>query len=410
MYFSRIHFLVEANPPQCRIIDMGSHNGTYVNGRRTNRADLSDGDQIRAGHTIFRVLINAPRSEQAATPPSSPSSSDVILATAIEDPTLPEGQVLKQSPSQIRRKAAERCPVCRSPRDVPAKVLCFACRQAAAVYDQPIPGYRLIKEIGRGSMGIVSLGVRLADAKIFAIRTFRPAVGGSRQQVEQFFREANVLCRINHPNIASFRHMGETNGQFFFAMDYVRGVNATQLIKEKGPLPTRLAARIICQVLDALHYAHNEGFVHRDIKPANILLTVEKGRRTVKLTDFGLARVYHASQLSGLTMSGEMGGTPHFMAPEQITRYREVRPASDQYSAAVTLYYLLTGKFTLDLPPNREAALLAVMEDDAISIWKYRSDIPSPLGKAIHQALSRKPKDRFPNVDTFRKALAPFAK
>ena len=105
-------------------------------------------------------------------------------------------------------------------------------------------------------------------------------------------------------------------------------------------------------MLAGLAHAHAKGFVHRDIKPSNVLIGRNGTKRVVKLADFGLARVYESSRISGLTMQGEVGGTPAFMAPEQVTHYREVKPTADQYSAAATLYTMLTNRTTHDLPKD----------------------------------------------------------
>jgi len=228
--------------------------------------------------------------------------------------------------------------------------------------------------------------------------------------VQRFVREAEILRQLDHPHIVEFRDLGEANGVFFFAMDYVRGTNAYRLVNEERPLQTKIAVRIICQELDALSYAHDRGFVQRDIKPSNILIAEEVGRRTVKLADFGLAKIYHASHLSGLTMSDEIGGRPHFMPPEQITNDCQVELSADQYSTAVTLYHMLTGAYTVDLPSHFALAILAVLEEEPVPIWNRRRDVPKALGKAIHRALSREPAARFPNVGSFRKALIPFGR
>src|SRR5262249_39332353 len=144
-----------------------------------------------------------------------------------------------------------------------------------------------------------------------------------------------------HPNIVAFQEMGESEGRLYFAMDYVRGTDAAALLKEHGPLPVARAVGLVRQMLRALDYAHAKQFVHRDIKPANLLVAGAGGQETARLADFGLARVYQASQLSGLTMTGDIGGTVAFMAPEQITNYREAKPPVDQYAAAASLYNLL---------------------------------------------------------------------
>jgi serine/threonine-protein kinase len=126
------------------------------------------------------------------------------------------------------------------------------------------------------------------------------------------------------------------------------------------------------------------------------------------VADFGLARLYQHSQLSGLTMSGDWGGTVAYMPPEQITNFREARPDADQYSTAATLYTLLTGKHLYDFPPRIAEQLALILNDDPASIRSRRADVPSRLAHAIHQALAREPKDRFPNAGAMRNALLPF--
>jgi serine/threonine-protein kinase len=140
-----------------------------------------------------------------------------------------------------------------------------------------------------------------------------------------------------------------------------------------------------------------------------LLVRNEGGRESVYLADFGLARVYQSSPLSGMTLKGDIGGTVAFMAPEQITNFRDSQPAVDQYSAAASLYQLLTGKLIFDLPKEPRKRLLMVLQNDPIPIQSRRADLPAALGAIIHRALSREPADRFPDVREMRRALLPFA-
>jgi serine/threonine-protein kinase len=193
-------------------------------------------------------------------------------------------------------------------------------------------------------------------------------------------------------------------------MEYVPGFDAARLLKEQGPLPVPLAIRLVSQRLQALEHAHEQGFVHRDIKPANILITEVNGKKLVKLADFGLARVYQTSQISGLTLTGDIGGTTKFMPPEQITHYREVKPPADQYAAAATLYNLLTGMHVYDFAGAGIEAIAMILDDEPVPIRQRRADLPQELADLIQQALAREPQDRFGDVKEFRQALLPFAR
>ena len=191
-------------------------------------------------------------------------------------------------------------------------------------------------------------------------------------------------------------------------MELVDGPTAEQVVTDTGPMAVGPAVRLACLLLGGLAHAHARGFVHRDVKPGNLLIGGPKGRRTAKLADFGLARVFEASRLSGLTMQGEVGGTPAFMAPEQITHYREVKPAADQYAAAATLYYLLTGAYPIDLPKDPARRLAAVVAGTPVPIRDRRPDLPDGLARAVHRALSKDPADRFPDAAALAAALHPF--
>ena len=258
-------------------------------------------------------------------------------------------------------------------------------------------------------MGIVYLAVREADGALLALKTIKPAVIGSEGQIERFLREARIHEQLEHPNIVAFRAMAEANGLFYFAMDFVQGPDASDLQKALGgPLPVARAVELTCQMLDGLAYAHARGFVHRDIKPANLLVETRNGREVARLTDFGLARTYQASRMSGLTMRGDMGGTMTYMAPEQITHFREAKPAADQYAAAASLYRLLTDQYIHDLPRPQAQQILKILQDDPVPILDRRPDLPPKLAEAIHRALAREPSDRFADVAAFRAALEPF--
>jgi len=425
-YFSRLHFLVEVNPPSCRLTDLGGQNGTYLNGKKIDVADLKDGDLIQGGAMVLRLSVDVP-GEMPATARNRALS---LPPTASSQAELAKVHRPKPSPD------ASNCLACgASLRGRQPGLLCAVCRERSDREPQTIPGYRIVKELGRGSMGVVSLALRGRDDLPVALKSIAPAAPGTRDNIDRFLREARILQHLDHPHIVSFLEMGWANNEIFFAMEYVPGVDAAHVLKEQGPLPVSRAVALTCQLLEALEYAHEQGFVHRDIKPHNLLVSAdpEAGallsqpsaqgmyrasapgrqvalatrapREQARLADFGLARVYQASPLSGLT-AADGGGISPFMAPEQITAFRECKPLVDQYSAGATLYNLLTGSYLYDSSGNRTELLVKILMEDPVPILHRRSDLPSGLAEIIHRSLARDPKNRFPDVWTMRAALA----
>jgi len=381
-YFSRVHFLIEVNPPRCRLTDMGSRNGTFVNGRKVEVVDLTSGDEIRAGHTRITVKVEGapPRSRRDLDAPNE-TLADLDSPQQRSNPVAGTPLVNELTGSAILPSGEPR-----------------------------IPGYQLVRPIGRGNMGVVYLAYRESDGREVAIKTVLPMHAGNLQITERFLRESEALGKFNHPNIVSFYEVGEADGLLYFVMEYVSGTDVAKVLQERPRVEPRTAIRLAIQVLDALGHAHAKGLVHRDIKPANVLLAdLPDGKRQVKLADFGLSRAYQASQISGLTHVGDLGGTPAYMPPEQITNYRQVTPAADQYSTAAMLYHMLTGQWVFDLPPM-PAGLLTIMNDDPVPLTERRPDLPAALGEVIHKALAKKPADRYQDVIAFRTALVPFGR
>ncbi len=393
-YFSRMQFFIEVNPPLCRLLDTRSRNGTLVNGVRVSTADLHDGDLIQAGHTTLRVSLEVPA---VPAPGQTLDLPAVPQETASLPMALPVSGVGDAVPMALPLSEA---PVTNSPVAAPT---------GAATGLPTIPGYELLRELGRGGMGVVYQARSLADGAQAAVKTILPAVAPTEATLARFLREAKILGQLEHAHIVRFRDMGRSGEQLYFAMDFVQGTDAAQLVRERGPLPVGRAVNLICQLLDALAYAHGKGFVHRDIKPGNLLVTSDSGRDTAKLADFGLARTYQASQLSGLTMTGTPGGTAQFMPPEQVLDFRTVKPAADQYAAAAALYHLLTARPLFDGAESSLDLMMKVLQGTPVPVRSRRPELLEPLAKAIHRGLAHKPEERYPDVRAFRQALLPFA-
>jgi serine/threonine protein kinase len=359
---SRVHFLIEVNPPSCRLMDMASTNGVRVNGKKVHTVDLRDGDQIQAGCTV--------------------------LAFAVQDDEETELQVV---------------PSPRAPGPV-----------AAETEDWPgaptFPGYRIERTLGEGGMGVVYLARRESDDVLVALKVIKPVVAAREVVLSRFLREASILRKLTHPNIVRFHDIGFVDGRLYFAMEYVRGASVADTLIERGPLSIPAAAGLICHVLRGLSFAHALGFVHRDIKPANLLTTKRDGKSRALLADFGLAKIYQESSLSGMSVTGQMGGTLAYMPPEQITHFREAKPPADIYAIGATLYTLLTGRKIFDFKGRAEQQITRILFEDPDPIRSHRPEVPDGLAEIIHRSLAKAPADRFPDARAMKDALAPFAK
>jgi serine/threonine-protein kinase len=362
-YFSRRHFLVEVNPPLVRVLDLNSRNGISVNGEKVRVADLKDGDELKAGHTVFRVRVPAP------------DPDDQLTLGA---------QTVKSEPRAVQETIDH-------------------------VAGLPIPGYRMEGELGRGAMGTVYRAVRESDGLPVAVKVITPAPGVPRRDIDRFLREARIMAELEHRCIVRYLDRGEVEGQLYLVMELIDGTDARERVKQRGPLDVRGAVRLVIHALDGLAHAHAKGYVHRDVKPSNLLVGGPKRQRLAKLADFGLARAYDSCNISGLTMQGDVGGTPAFMAPEQVTHYRDVKPAADQYSAGATLYYLLTGRYVLEFEQTAAAQMIQIATDPRVPIAERRSDVPADLAQVIQKALALEVAERYPNVTALREALRPFA-
>ncbi len=398
---SRDHFMIEVNPPLCEIRDLGSTNGTFVNNKRVDRAQLVSGDLIAAGQSVFRVEVElVPGSSlHAGGEPGNPVTE-----------TITGKQIRCAGCGTI---APPNLTIVGGDVGVPAEKVewwCVLCRSEAARLPQPVPYYTSLRELGRGAMGVVYQARHNLTGQMVALKLIVPETATTRAAIDRFQREISVIGQLRHPNIVELYEQGMTRGQFWFAMEYVAGTDLEALAKTNpGRYPINQACRLACQMLKGLAQAHQLGFVHRDIKPENILVADSPEGLTVKISDFGLAKSFRGVGLSGLTFSGEMRGTVPFMPPEQMLDFKTVTPLADLYATAATLYYLLTCQYMYDEPLGGGGDLIRMLlEETPVPIRTRRDEISPALADVIAKCLARDPNDRYPDAHSMRKALKPF--
>ena len=389
-YFSRNHCLLEINPPRAFVRDLRSTNGTFVNGQRVNDAFLKNGDLIQCGETILLVEVNAV------------PSIDLSETTQERLPPRPV-LVMVECLNCGRREHAEA-----STPDEHLTFLCEDCRIELRRSPQAIPGYDTVKVIGRGGMGCVMLAREQKTGRAVAIKTLLPEFAVSDKAMKRFMREIDVAATLKHKNIVEFIDRGTHNGVVYLVTEFVEGADASKLAENNGGrLSYEDGISIVSQALDALSFAHAQGYIHRDFKDQNILVAGRSPNLVAKLTDFGLAKSFSNSGMSGVTMAGEMAGTLAYMPPEQLRNFRDVKPQSDIYAVGMTAYSLLTGSLALDLSKSSGVndTIRAIFEQPAVPLHQRASHIPRPVCEIIDRALAKDPAQRWQSAGAMRNAL-----
>ena len=389
-FFSRNHCLLEMNPPHSYLRDLGSTNGTFLNGHRVQDAFLNNGDRIQCGETILMVEVTA-------------ESKDISETT--QDAGVPARPVLVmvECVNCGRREQAQA-----SSPDEHLTFLCEDCRIELKRSPQSIPGYDTVKLLGRGGMGCVMLGREQRTGRAVAIKTLLPEFAVSDKAMRRFMREIDVASTLKHKNIVEFIDRGTHNGVVYLVSEFVEGADAQKLAEEQGgKLSYGDGISVISQSLDALAFAHDQGYIHRDFKDQNILVSGRSPNLTAKLTDFGLAKSFTHSGMSGVTMAGEMAGTLAYMPPEQLRNFRDVKPQSDIYAVGMTAYSLLTGSLALDLSKNGNVneTIRAIFEQAAVPLRQRAPDIPQAVCEIIDRALAKDPSKRWQSAGAMRTAL-----
>jgi pSer/pThr/pTyr-binding forkhead associated (FHA) protein len=370
-FVSRHHFLLEVCPPQACVRDLGSRNGTYVNGRKVGgrkegetpeegarraypEVTLKHGDRIQVGDTALEVAV------KQATP------ADAVPAA----PPVPSFDELNpQQLADLLLKAAKKG---KAPR-------------------LDIPGYEIEKELGRGGFGVVFRARRLSDSVPVAIKVLLPRVAVRPAELEKFLREMTITAQLRHRNIVKLYDQGHSEGIPWFVMEYCEGGSLWDFIRQHGgKVPLETARPIMLAALEGLAHAHQQGIVHRDLKPQNILLD----RGVARISDFGLAKNFQQAGFSGLSITGNYAGTPLFMPREQLINFKHLKPASDVWSIAATFYFMLTGAFPYPFTKDRDP-IDVILNEQIVPIEKQIGGRPNPVYSVIAKSLMIDRKVRF---------------
>ena len=372
---SRHHCEVRATPDGFFIRDLGSRNGTFVNGARITEARLRNDDRIQVGlaHLVFRCEVSESGEETQVAPPH--------LCAAC-------GKIVPLDTLSTARQTRTR-------------IYCHSCIGASPLLGRVIGGYEIVQPIGRGSMGAVFKAEQLSMGRLVALKILHDELTADEQAVTRFLREARAGGQFSHPNIIRIYDMNEADGHYYISMEYAQGGDVGALLEREGPLPIRRVLDILISACSALAHAHAAGIIHRDVKPSNLLLTRDG---IAKLADLGLAKSLDAAGLSSLTSTGAALGTLLYLPPEQLADAHAVDARADIYSVGATGYHLISGEHAYRATTVTDLAR-AMRSQTPRPLRSYRDDVPSELDAAIARAMAVDPAHRFQTADEFRLAL-----
>lgn len=266
--------------------------------------------------------------------------------------------------------------------------------------------YEIVKELGKGAMGVVYEGKDPSIGRRVAIKTARRDMmersGLAEEMLERFLREARAAGMLSHPHIITIYDVGEEEGIAYIAMEYVEGKDLDTLLDDQCRFSIEQAVEYGIQICEALHCAHTQGIVHRDVKPANIMIPTHG---PLKVADFGIARTHDST----LTQDGALMGTPSYMSPEQFMG-QKVDARADLFSVGIILYEMLTGE-----KPFTGEALTTIMhhilKSDPTPPIEFNYLIPEALNAVVMRALSKRPQNRYQDgksmADALRESLKP---
>ncbi len=357
---SRRHCTVSVTPAGCQLVDLGSANGTYVNGRRTNQCPLRAGDEVRLGSTLITILLE------------SGFLVDIKFCSrcgrSLSQATFDGGEVYDDGGGQYL------CPECKPTVDAPV-----------------IGDYRVTRMLGRGAMGTVYMGESISTGLRVALKALALDKTQNEKCVKRFLQEAKLAASLQHAGIVQVFDIIEAMGTYCLVMEFVDGCSVIEKLERQGRLEVADGASVARQIAAALQHAFEAKIIHRDIKPHNILVT-DDGR--AKLVDFGIAKSLEQSGLSRITAPGQHLGTLSYMSPEQLRNALSADQRSDIYSLGATLYHMLAG-----VPPvagkDFEEVVIGILDRYPTPIRDVNPAVPESLAQVLEKTMRKDPDERY---------------
>ncbi len=270
-----------------------------------------------------------------------------------------------------------------------------------------IDRYEMVELIGEGNMGVVYKAIHLALKRTVAVKIILPQLVSESKSMERFRREAQSAGSLSHANIVTIYDFGVAWNKIpYLVMDYIDGQRLSDRLDAVGYLKIEAALPIFSRIADALRHAHEHGVLHRDIKPSNIILYAgEEGGESLKIVDFGIAKLLNADKSQELTATGEICGSPLFMSPEQVSA-GQLDMRSDIYSFGCLMHYTLTGQAAFESETIIETMWMRLAEDPRpVRAVCPQAEIPEAMETIVLKCLARRRADRYQSMGELLQAL-----
>ncbi len=265
--------------------------------------------------------------------------------------------------------------------------------------------YVVLGLINEGGMGAVYRALQMPVEREVAVKVLRTELTDSDQAGDRFIREARAVSKLNHPNIITLYDFGfDSNRHPYMVMEYAPGNSLGQWSQSFDMTLERIVS-VTHQILSALSQAHGQGIVHRDLKPDNMIVSASNRKDSVKLLDFGIARLINEGASRALTREGEVFGTPHYMAPEQAQGKKNVGPPADIYAVGIMLYEMLSGECPFDAPTPLAVLFMHINEPLPPLVPRTNIVVPDLLSQILAKATAKSPDDRFQDANEMQIAL-----
>jgi len=362
---SRRHCQLEMSAGVVVVHDLGSANGTFVNGIQTSRAAITPGDVVTLGRSWLRIV---------------PEMAQVRIGQGDDGPSMTQ---------RFDKRAVSTAPERR-----------YEGAADGSEYPE-IDGYELFGTIGKGSFGTVYRAKNRASGRLAAIKVIPTGANAKAENVARFLREIEATGQLAHPHLVNVYGAGEGPHFAYLIMEYVDGDTLARTIQREERIPPPRALEIGRQIASALEHAFSRGFVHRDVKPENILID---SQGTAKLCDFGLVKNLAASSGANLTRPGQGFGSLAYMPPEQVREAAKADQRADVYSLGATLYNALTGRRPFSGPVNK-GFLRRVIEEAPEPVDAIVPSVPPDVVQIVDRCMRKDPAQRFQSPRELRHAL-----